>query len=526
MAFDRPSATLTAADTLRVPHPRGRSGRRSRRRIRLGSAWAAALAAGCVAAALTIARHPTFGFLAVAGAAAACVVLIRPRLATPLVVFLLASNTPAVLVNRHGVPAAAAALVPFLLLLPLMSTLLRRERLIVTPVTVLLALFLVVQIVAGLQAIDMGIVENRLLTFALEGLLTFFLITNVVRTRETLRNATWALVAGLGFLGMVSLVQYLTHSWYRSFFGFGQVASDYFYGLVDQPRLQGPIGDPNYFAQILLFGIPLGFALAATAHSSRQRTTALAATGCMFAGILFTYSRGAVVAFVLAFALLVALRQIKVRYGVILAVLLVVVVAAVPSYRSRVESLTSVGGAGAPVGAATASDSSVAGRVTEMHAALLVWADHPVLGVGPSQFPLYYQRYALLVGGEVHTSVAYGPSKGISPGRVTHDLFLGIAADLGVVGLIVFLSILAVTLRGLWRACSQRIDVAPDLAALNAGYLVSIVAYIAAGLFLELAYERYFWLILALACSAVRLAGIASAHKPVGNGRPGSGERR
>ncbi|MDP9259802.1 MAG: O-antigen ligase family protein [Actinomycetota bacterium] len=526
MSFDRPSATLSAADTLRVPLPRGRSGRRSRRRIRLGPAWAAALAAGCVAAALTIARHPTFGFLAVAGAAAACVVLIRPRLATPLVVFLLASNTPAVLVNRHGVPAAAAALVPFLLVLPLMSTLLRRERLMVTPVALLLALYLVVQIVAGLQAIDMGIVENRLLTFVLEGLLTLFLITNVVRTYKTLRDATWALVAGLGFLGMVTLVQYLTHSWYRTFFGFGQVSSDYFYGLVDQPRLQGPIGDPNYFAQVLLLGIPLGFALAATARSSRERATALAATGCMFAGILFTYSRGAVVAFLLAFALLVALRQIKVRYGVVLAILLVVVVATVPSYRSRVESLTSVGGAGAQVGTTAASDSSVGGRVTEMHAALLVWADHPVFGVGPSQFPLYYQRYALVVGGQVHTSVAYGPSKGSSPGRVTHDLFLGIAADLGVVGLIVFLSILAVTLRGLWRPCSDRVNVSPALAAVNAGYLVAIVAYIAAGLFLELAYERYFWLILALACSAVRVAGIASAQTAVANNGRAAAEPR
>jgi putative inorganic carbon (hco3(-)) transporter len=526
MSLDRSSATLTVGGAPPALRPTGRHRRRSQRRIRLGPAWAAALAAGCVAAALVIARHPTFGFLAVGIATSVCVVLIRPQLATPLVVFLIASNTPAVLANRHGVPAAAAALVPFLLVLPLMSTLLRRERLIVTPVTLLLALYLVVQIVAGLHALDMGIVETRLLTFTLEGLLTLFLVTNVVRTYALLRQATWALVAGLGFLGMVALVQYVTHSWYRSFFGFGQVTSDYFYGLVEQPRLQGPIGDPNYFAQILLLGIPLGFALAATARSSRHRATALAATGCMFAGILFTYSRGAVVAFLLAFALLVALRQIKARYGVILALLLVVTVAAVPSYRERVESLTSVGGAGAPVGAAAASDSSVAGRVTEMHAALLVWADHPVLGVGPSQFPLYYQRYALLVGGEVHKSVRYGPSKGSSPGRVTHDVFLGIAADLGIVGLLVFLSILAVALRSLWRACSYRVNVPPALAALNAAYLVAIVSYLAAGVFLELAYERYFWLILALACCAVRLAGVASAQTPVGNGSRASGEGR
>jgi putative inorganic carbon (HCO3(-)) transporter len=491
--------------------------------MRLGPAWAAALAAACLAAGLTIAQYPTLGFVAVGCAAGLCIVLVRPELATPLVVFLIASDTPAVLVNRHGVPAAAAAAVPFLLVLPLMSALLRRERLIMTPVTLLLVLYLVVQIVAGFHALDMGIVLNRLLTFSLEGLLSVILITNVVRTPAMLRQATWALVAGLGFLGLVAFVQYVTHSWYRSFFGFGEVSSDYFYGLVSEPRLQGPIGDPNYFAQILLLGIPLGIALAVTTRSSRERAAALAVTACMFAGILFTYSRGAVVAFVLAFALLVALRQVAVRYGVILALVLVVVVAVVPSYRARVESLSSVGGAGAAVGTTAASDSSVSGRVTEMHAALLVWADHPILGVGPSQFPLYYQRYAVLVGGEVHSSVKYGPGKGTSPARVTHDLFLGIAADLGVVGLLVFLSILAVALRGLWRGRSHRAP--PALASLNVAYLVAIVAYVAAGFFLELAYERYFWLILALACSAARLAGVASAESTAANGRTPSGVR-
>jgi hypothetical protein len=64
------------------------------------------------------------------------------------------------------------------------------------------------------------------------------------------------------------------------------------------------------------------------------------------------------------------------------------------------------------------------------------------------------------------------------------------------------------------------------LASLNVAYLVAITSYVVAGLFLELAYERYFWLVLALACSAVRLAGIAAAEAPSPTGRPPSGARR
>ena len=39
-------------------------------------------------------------------------------------------------------------------------------------------------------------------------------------------------------------------------------------------------------------------------------------------------------------------------------------------------------------------DGAVLSRATEGIAALLVFADHPLIGVGPGRFPSYYRLYA------------------------------------------------------------------------------------------------------------------------------------
>jgi hypothetical protein len=45
-------------------------------------------------------------------------------------------------------------------------------------------------------------------------------------------------------------------------------------------------------------------------------------------------------------------------------------------------------------------------------------------------------------------------------------------------------------------------DRRPELAALANSLLAALVAYLAMGAFLQLAYQRYFWFLLALASSA------------------------
>jgi O-antigen ligase len=177
-----------------------------------------------------------------------------------------------------------------------------------------------------------------------------------------------------------------------------------------------------------------------------------------------------------------------------------------PSYVERLTG-TSLSGIAAPAGSAVAADTAARGRLTENLAALQVFADHPVFGVGPGGFPLYYQEYASRIGIQVHTRERGGLQAGQAPQRAAHNIALGLAADLGVVGLAFFGVVVWIAFAGLLRArrhwLSQR---RPDLADVAGALVVALTGYLVAGVFLSLAYERYLWLLLAMAGAAIALS--------------------
>jgi O-antigen ligase len=475
--------------------------------VSLAKAWPAAVGIAAFAAVLAVSARPLLGLALILTCLLVVFTLAKPEAATLLVVFLVYTDTPSVLVQK-GLPQAFSGVVPLLLVLPLAAGLLRRGRLVIDPVFLLLVAYLVVELLAATQAIDGPAAVVRIQTFALEGLISYFLLINVIRTPEMVRRVVWTLVAGAAFLGGLTLLQDVTHTYYRSYFGFAQVSQDFYYGLVDKPRFQGPIGDPNYFAQVLLLAIPFALLFVAKLRGGVARTAALVSAVCISGGIVLTYSRGAVLAFCAVIVLMVLLGNVRLRYAALLAGLVALAIIAVPTYRERVASLSSVSSsAGAQVGSSDTVDLSVQERSTEMQAALLVAENHPLLGVGPGQFPLYYQRYAAHTGGEVHQAIKFGPEKGTTPQRVTHNLFLGIIANLGVVGLAVFFAIIGATLRLLWRARRRlkQFGDHSDLGLIVSGCLLALVAYLIAGAFLELAYERYLWLLLAVSAAAARV---------------------
>ena len=83
-------------------------------------------------------------------------------------------------------------------------------------------------------------------------------------------------------------------------------------------------------------------------------------------------------------------------------------------------------------------------------------------------------------------------------------------------GLAAFSCLLFVTARLLLRARRRLLTTRPDLADLPTAFLLAIVAYVACGLFLTLAFERYFWLLMALAAASAAIAVDRSRRSELG----------
>ena len=456
-----------------------------------------------------IASQPLLGIGAVAAVLLALGSLVWPNPLVLTVLLILYTNAAVVAVHFHHVPFVVGAAVPLLLIVPFTYYLIiRREKLIVTPVTLLLALLLVIQLVgtllSGAQHVAMS--ANALTTFAVEGFGLFFLITNVVRTPAMLRQAIVALLLAGAFLGFLSFYQQLTRTYANDYGGFAQMSNAAFdtgveqlQGAVQQRRLAGPIGDQNYYAQFMLMLVPVGLFQFWGARSKLLRVVAAMATLLITIGIALTFSRGAALGFALMLVIMAFMRYIK-PYQVVLILLgIILVLQAFPQYGMRLMSLEQLSGVTQQdTGGINNADSAVQSRMTEMLTAGLVALDYPVFGVGPGLFKYYYPQYAGIVGGQVQATA-----------RAAHNLYLEMAAETGISGLICFLLIVFVTLRNLARNRKRCLQSSPEFANIATGFTLAIVSYLTAGMFLSLAYERYFWLMLALAAATSQIVDTA-----------------
>jgi putative inorganic carbon (HCO3(-)) transporter len=432
-------------------------------------------------------------------------VLVWPDAVTLVVIFLIYTNTAVIAVKYHHVPFILGASVPMILVFPLVYNLvIRKQKIIINSIFPLLLFFLVIQALGTLFSEDTLVSWDTLVTFVSEGLILYFLVFNVVRTPTILRQVTWVLLIAGMFIGGISLLQQITKTFHNNYWGFAQVADTGFgtgimtlQGEVQQPRLAGPLGEKNYFAQMMLMLFPLGLFRFWGERSKLLKLLAAFATSLITLGAALSFSRGAAVAFVVLIVVMVILRYIKFYQFALVVVGLALLMTAVPQFGARLDSLQALAGLFNEDSAGVAgTDTSIQGRLGEMFAAGLVFVDHPLIGVGPGMFKYYYPKYAELVGLRLHTGT-----------REAHNLFLDIAADTGGLGLLSFLAILGVTLWSLDQARRRWRTQKPELANLSSGFLLAVVSYMATGIFLSMAYSRYFWLIMALGGAASYVSG-------------------
>lgn len=385
---------------------------------------------------------------------------------------------------------------------------LKREPMRIDTVFSLMLGFLAVLLASTFMAEDLSIAIREVVIFVVEGLGVYLLTLNIVRTPDMLKRVLWSVLLAGALLGSLSLIQAATGNLEQDFGGLAQRRVDPSIGTatsdadarakaVLSDRALGSVGDPNRYGQLMLVLLPWAIFLFYVARTRSARRTVLLLAGLVLAGIVLTHSRGAFVTLLGLGTLMCFLGVVRAR--VLASLLLPVMVVAMlvaPSYLSRIQSIADVSDLFAKQQSRD-KDQVIRGRATEMLAALHVFRDHPILGVGPGQYaPFYSLKYQDLP--EVKYRLINRP-------RRAHSLYLEMAAETGFIGLALFLSMPIYLLVQFWKVRARWLDRAPDIALAASTMGLSLLAYLGTGVFLHLAYARYYWFLLAICGATLQL---------------------
>lgn len=305
-----------------------------------------------------------------------------------------------------------------------------------------------------------------------------FLVTAVVlidvASREVpVRVLVWASVVGAAVAGGGALWSFL---------------------IDGSPRATGPLEDPNDLAYVLVSAVPLLLALLAR-RTRRDGTERIARPAQVLVGVVLvllvlgaavTVSRGGAIALTVALCWLVARRAFPAR--VLALGLAGVLLAGTALFLTFPDD----------IGDALSQKDQVAGsnidsRALRWEVAATMLPAHPVLGVGPGGFRSNYLA-------------ASGNAELAEQTPVAHNMYVEVAAELGLLGLAGFLGMIAV---GLWAAERAVRDARDGLSRLlPLAVQGSLIAICVASAFLSEQYYMPLWAMISAACAlALRSEG-------------------
>jgi O-antigen ligase len=256
-------------------------------------------------------------------------------------------------------------------------------------------------------------------------------------------------------------------------------------------RLSSTLADPNELAAILVAALVLSLGLAAALKRlPLARPAALGAAALCAGGIFLTGSRGGLIALAVALAAFIVVgAQWR---GRLVVVALIVAVAGI-GYYTQVAS--------PDLRAHVSEVGSGAGRLDLWQIGWRMVEQNPVQGVGAGNFPVSSVHYLLQPGAINHGDLIIGTP------RVAHNTFLQLWAEIGIVGLLLFLLVvgfcLQSTLRAV-RAFALQGDVEMEMIA--RALFVAIAGVLASDFFVTREAAKELWLLLGLGPALLAIA--------------------
>lgn len=299
----------------------------------------------------------------------------------------------------------------------------------------------------------------------------------LVDTPQRLRLAVWAIVAA----GLISaLIVYGDTLTGTRLFSSSEAAASAQYGGVARSA-GGSDENPTTAAHMLLVSTALLLGL----FAGMPRIRVLIGVGlviCLGALGLMA-ARSAMVGLVPAVALFLWFVRRERAFPLILLGLAALLLAAVLISPALLERVMALGDWG--------RDPTLFRRTTYLAIGFDLFQQSPVWGIGPGNYPSYF------VGEEYRFLPGRSPVM-----RELHNTYLDVAVELGSVGLLLFLTLLAAAVAQARRALLAGGALRAEAMAL----LLALGALLAASFFMPNKDMRYLWLLLGLAFQAGRLA--------------------
>ncbi|HMJ96714.1 MAG TPA: O-antigen ligase family protein [Thermoleophilaceae bacterium] len=301
--------------------------------------------------------------------------------------------------------------------------------------------------------------------------LVFLVLATSLRTEREIQIVVVAFVVGTTLSVIIGLI--------ANDFSSAETARQ---AAFDQgTRAQGGNGDPNFLAAGVVAALALVSGLVASRRGPLAGLALLVATFILAVGFAAAESRGALAG--AAVAIVAALFVYSGRRGWVIAFSAFAVAAsacwfvAYPDAWHRISHFNNEGN----------------GREEYWRIAWEIGTDYPIAGVGLNNYlavsPKYVRRPGSLKFVEI---IADKP-------HVAHNTYLQLFAEAGVVGLALFLLVLAGSFRAAWLA-GRRFDArgSPGLAALARAVLVASIGMACTSVFISNGGDKRLWILLAL----------------------------
>jgi O-antigen ligase len=349
--------------------------------------------------------------------------------------------------------------------------------------TYLLAIFLAWSTFSMIWAESSGAVLHATSRY-LQNLLLFLIVFTAIRKREHAVWMTAAFVAGASVAAIFAIIYHPSASAY------------------DVSRASGTVGDPNELAAVLVAGIILaGVLFVLLKRSPLLRMAAAGAALLCALGLFVTFSRGGLVALACAMVagLFVAGRwRPAIATTMACVALLGIAYFALFAPQSSRDRITKLDG-----GTGRTDIWRVGGRMVSAH---------PIRGVGSGNFQLVSAHYLLQKPGAIKGEFF------IDKPKVAHNMYLHVLAELGIVGLSLFVAILGFALACAFRA-ARRFGEAGDLdmELLTRGLILALIGLLAADVFLSGQFSKQLWLLLGLAPAMLAIATTRARRRALGS---------